>query len=356
VEAVGMKVEELTSLEKYNEMLVKWKEAGIGTGAEALIQNQFNYSGAFRPQPIEPVYDALYNDIAVADFTTEASEKFLRNLNYQYNNGLIDKEFYLRDTGEKIKAEFVAGRTGTFGDYMTYNTDTFEATKKINPEAEFAALPPGWNMPEGQLPYGGAPFPFGMIMGINHTTIDEERIAVWLYLEWMSQPEVLFTLQNGIEGQNYSGLDENGVPIKIEGFAGDSLLSPNNNKDYWCLVVEAPTFGTEEQTIKALKSFWSPPGYEYIIDDLFKFREQNLKYQVPAPLYTVPIESVSKYRADLASLFQKLYLDIVLGSPEEFDAKYEAGKKQWLAAGYQQILDEKQKAIDEGKVIYSKIQ
>src|SRR5690606_8163012 len=57
VEAVGMKVEELTSLEKYNEMLVKWKEAGIGTGSEGLIQNQFNYSGAFRPQPIDPIYD-----------------------------------------------------------------------------------------------------------------------------------------------------------------------------------------------------------------------------------------------------------------------------------------------------------
>lgn len=353
VESVGMKVEDLTSLEKYNEMLMKWKEAGIGTGADALIQNQYGYSGAFRDWPVDPEYDALYNDIAVADFTTEASEKALRNLSYQYHNGLIDKEFYLRDTGEKVKAEFVAGRTGTFGEYITSNSDTFAAVKKNNPEAEIAVLPPGWNMPEGSVPHSAAPFPFGMIMGINYTSSAEERIAVWLYLEWMSQPENLFTLQNGIDGENYNGLDENGVPIATENFEGDSALSPNNNKDYWCLVVEAPKFGSEEQTIKALKSFWSPPGYEYIVDDMLKYREQTLEYQVPAPLFTVPIDSVSKYRADLGNLFQKLYLDIVLSPADQFDTKYEAGKKQFLEAGYQEILDEKQKAIDAGNVIWS---
>ena len=110
-----MKVEDLTSLEKYNEMLMKWKEAGLGVAGGNLTRNILYYSYAFRDWPIDPKYRALYSDLGVADLTTADTERWLKNLNYQYNNGLIDKEFYLRDDDSKIKAEFVAGKTGTYG-------------------------------------------------------------------------------------------------------------------------------------------------------------------------------------------------------------------------------------------------
>jgi len=351
VEAVGMKVEDLTSLEKFNEMLVKWRDAGLGTAGGSLQRNVFNYSYAFRDWPVDPETHAIYTDLSVADFTTEATEKWLRNLNYQYNNKLIDQEFYLRDDANKVKAEFVAGRTGTYGEYIASNTDLFEAVKKNNPEAEFAVIPPYAGIPQGGVPQGRADWPFGMIMGINYESSDLERIAVWLYLEWMSQPENLFALQNGFDGLNYNGLDEFGVPIKNVDYDGEAKLSPNNNKDYWCLVIEAPSYGTEEQTIRALKSFWSPPGYEYIVEDMLKYREQVLPYQYPDPLFTVPIESVAKYKADLNNLFQELYLDIVMSPPDQFDAKYEAAKKRFLEAGYQEIIDEKRAAYEAGYIL-----
>jgi ABC-type glycerol-3-phosphate transport system substrate-binding protein len=351
VEAVGMKVEDLTSLEKFNEMLVKWRDAGLGKAGGSLTRNVFNYSYPFRDWPVDPETHALYTDLSVADFTTEATEKWLRNLNYQYNNKLIDQEFYLRDDANKIKAEFVAGRTGTYGEYIASNTDVFEAVKKNNPEAEFAVIPPLAGVPEGGVPQGRADWPFGLIMGINHESSDLERIAVWLYLEWMSQPENLFALQNGFEGMNYTGLDENGLPIKNVDYDGEAKLSPNNNKDYWALVVESPVYGTEEETIQALKSFWSPPGYEYIVEDMLTYREQQLPYLYPDPLFTVPIESVSKYKADLNNLFQELYLDIVMSPADQFDAKYEAAKKKFLDAGYQKILDEKKAAYEAGNII-----
>ena len=136
-----MKIEDLTSLEKYNEMLMKWNEEGIGVAGAGLTRNVFNYSYGFRDWPVDPKTHALYSDLSVADFTTPATEAWLRNLSYQYHNGLIDKEFYLRDDDNKLKAEFVAGNTGTYGLYLTNNTDAFEATLKNNPEAEFAVLP-----------------------------------------------------------------------------------------------------------------------------------------------------------------------------------------------------------------------
>lgn len=345
VEKVGMKVENLTSLEKFNEMLVKWKEAEIGFAGSALTRNVFIYSAPFRDWPVNPKEHALYADLSVADFTTSASEASLRNLSYQYHNGLIDKEFYLRDDENKAKAEFIAGKAGTFGMYLTSNADVFEATLLNNPEAKFAVLPLTSAVPEGKVPQGRADWPFGFIMGINNETSTEERAALWMYLEWLSQPNHLFLLQNGIEGQNYS-LDADGLPHKNPNYKGKSQLSQNNNKDYWALVTETPLFRTPELTLKANMINWSPAGYEYIVKDMLKYQEEVKAYGITDPLFSVVLTKVNEYKTDLSHLFQELYLDIILAPEEQFDAKYEAAKIKYLEAGYQEILDEKQRAID----------
>ncbi|MCR2807924.1 ABC transporter substrate-binding protein [Paenibacillus soyae] len=348
VEKVGMKVEDLTSLEKYNEMLAKWKEAGLGTAGAALLKNNYNYSYAFREWPVDPKYRALYSDLGVADLTTADTERFLRNMNYQYNNGLIDKEFYLRDDDNKVKAEFVAGKTGTYGTYLTNNTDAITATLANNPDAEFAILPPTAGVPEGYKPQGRAYWPFGFIMGINYETTDEERAAVWMYLEWLSQPENLFYFQNGVEGQNYT-LDAEGIAVRNPDFKGESVLSQNNNKDYWALVTEIAQYDDPAKTLTANLRNWSPVGHEHLAEDLVKYYDQVAEYRTPDALFSVVLEKVNDYKADLNSLFQELYVKLVIAKPEEFDALYEEAKKTYLEQGYQEILDEKQKAIDAGQ-------
>lgn len=348
VEKVGMKVEDLTSLEKYNEMLLKWKQAGLGVAGGSLTRNVFNYSYAFRDWPIDPKYRALYSDLAVADFTTADTERWLKNLNYQYNNGLIDKEFYLRDDDNKVKAEFVAGRTGTYGLYLASNTDVFTATLKNNPSATFAVVPPEAGIPQGRKPQGRADWPFGLIMGINHKSTEQERVAVWLYLEWMSQPKNLFFLQNGVEGQNYT-LDADGLPKKTADFKGESKLSNNNNKDYWALVTEIAEFNTPELTEKANLRNWTVPGQEHLTQQLLKNWKATAEYRTPDALFTVVLKKVSEHKADLNALFQEQYLKIVMAPTDQFDKLYADAKKKFLDAGYQEILNEKQKAIDAGQ-------
>ncbi|GGO04800.1 extracellular solute-binding protein [Saccharibacillus kuerlensis] len=347
VEEVDMKVEDLTSLEKYNDMLMKWKEEGLGVAGGSLIQNSFNYNYAFRDWPFDPKYRALYSDLSVADFTSEDTERFLRNMNYQYNNGLIDREFYLRDDDGKTKAEFVAGKTGTYSTYLTNNTDVFDATLKNNPDAEFAVIPPYAGVPEGREPQGRAYWPFGLIMGINYQSTDMERAAVWMYLDWMSQPENLFFLQNGVEGENYT-LDDQGIAVRDPNFKGESVLAQNNNKDYWALVTETAEYPDPETTLEANKRNWSPPGHEYLVDDMVKYYEQTAEFRTPDALFTVVLDKVNDYKADLNALFQELYLKVVMAPEDQFDQQYEQAKQQYLDAGYQEILDEKQEAIDAG--------
>lgn len=347
VEQVGYKVEDLTSLEKFNEMLVKWKDAGLGVTSAPLVRNNFTYNYAFRDYPEDAAYRALYSDLSVADFTTVATERYLRNLNYQFNNGLVDKEFYLRDDDNKNKSEFVAGRTGVYGSYLTSNSDVIAATIANNPGADFAILPPRALVPEGLEPQARAYWPFGFIMGINYETPDIERAAVWMFLEWMSQPDVLFFLQNGVEGENYT-LDESGLAIKNMDFTGESALSNNNNKDYWALVTEGAEYADPEVNKTAKIRNWSPPGYEHLIETHLQYYDEVAEFRTPDALFSEVVETVSEYKADLNELFQELYIKIVTAPEEQFDTLYEEAKKEFLDAGYQEILDEKQEIIDKG--------
>ena len=349
VEKVGMKVEDLTSLEKYNEMLTKWKEAGVGVGGEKLRMNSYIVNYPFRDWPVDEKERALYSDLGVADLTTKATEDYLRNLNKQYNNGLIDKEFYLRDDDAKAKAEFAAGKTGTFELYLANNTDAISATLANNPDAEFAVLPPEAMVPEGKKPQGRAYWPFGFIMGINYESTDMERAAVWMYLEWMSQPENLFFLQNGVEDQNYT-LDADGLAVKNADFTGESVLSKNNNKDYWALVTEVAQYVTPELTRKSYLANWSPAGYESLGTELLANYDRVAEFRTPDALFSVVLNKVDEYKADLNALYQELYVKCVVSPESEFDATYEAAKETYLDAGYQEILDEKQAAIDAGNI------
>ena len=59
-----------------------------------------------------------------------------------------------------------------------------------------------------------------MIVGFSNTASDDELKAAWMYMEWLSQPENLYTFQWGIEGENYN-LDEDGNPVTVSDYNGD---------------------------------------------------------------------------------------------------------------------------------------
>ena len=350
VEKAGYKVEDLTSLETFNQMLLKWKELGLGKFGIALAQNNFTFSYPFRDWPINDAERTLYSELSVADLTWAPAKAWLKDMNWKYNNDVMDKEFYLRNDEAKTKAEFVAGRTGNFGFYMASNTDVMSSLKANNAAAEVAVLPPGWGVPNGKVNQGRGYWPFGMIMGINYESTDAQRIAVWMFLEWMYQDANLFALQNGVAGQNYT-LQADGLPSRVANYTGESNLSPNSNKDYWCLVVEAARYPNPDMFWAANKALWAPAGYENLVDDLIKYYRAGSPYRTPDALFTVPLQAIAEYRADLNVLFQELYVKCVTCPEAQFEAVYADACRTYLSAGYQAVLDEKKQVIQAGNYI-----
>jgi len=65
-------------------------------------------------------------------------------------------------------------------------------------------------------------------------------------------------------------------------------------------------------------------------------------------LYSVVIESVADYKTTLNDLWKELYVKCVMASEADFDTTYKQAVQDYLDAGYQEILDEKTKAIEAG--------
>ncbi len=336
------------TLEEYNAVLQAWKDAGLGNGGASLVQNNFTCDYPFRTWPIDEKDRALYSDLSVSALSWEPTYEYLKNLNYQYNSGLIDPEFYLNTDDASTKADFVSGASGVYWLYLSSSTDVISSTLTNDPEAKFAVLDTAALSPEGTMPQTRAYWPFGFVMGINSTTSDEERAAVWMYLEWMSQADNLFYLQNGIEGQNYT-LDADGLAVKVADYAGESKLSQNNNKDYWALVTESAQYDKDELNYKANLANWAPVGYEYLIEDSYKYFNDYKEYMTTDALYSVVIESVAEYKTTLNDLWKELYVKCVLAPEADFEATYKQAVEDYNAAGYQEIIDEKTEAIAAGQ-------
>ena len=347
LDAVGMDMP--TNLDELNAVAAAWKDAGLGTLGGSLITKSFTYEYPFFDDSISSDDYALYLDLNVAPFTWEPTKEYLKNLNTQYNEGLIDQEFYLNAEDADAKADFVSGNCGTYSFYINSQTDVITSLLANDADAKVAVLDFGAGSPDGNGYYYEYP-PYGMIMGINSTTTDEERAAVWMFLDWMSQPENLFYLQNGVEGENYT-LDDDGIAVPVADFAGESKLSQNNNKDYWCLVAEVANYGDEEKNYKANLSTLAPAGYESLIEEAYNYSKENADYGVVTPIFTKVVEASSDYSADLNAMWQEFYVDLATCSPDEFDAKYEEYCQEYLDGGYQEILDEKQSLLDEGSYI-----
>lgn len=326
----------------------KWKDAGLGTIGEMLRVASFTVEYPFFDGSATTEEYAQYLDLNVAPLTWKPTEDFLRTMNAEYNEGILDQEFYLNTDDAAWKADFVSGNVGTYSFYINSSTDAISSLLANDPNAVVSTMDPGAWSASGNNYFYEYP-PYGMIMGINSASSDEERIAVWMLLDWMSQPENLFYLQNGVEGQNYTM--EDGIAVPVADFAGESKLSQNNNKDYWCLVAEVATYGDEASNYKANLRTLAPAGYESLIQDSYDYTNADAEYGVVTPIFTKAVESTSEYSGDLNALWQEACTALVTCAPEEFDALYEKYSQDYLDAGYQDILDEKAALYAEGSYI-----
>lgn len=338
-----------TNQEEYVNALKKFKELKLGgentiPATESLYNAYFpNYE--YREYPLSEEDNAMYSDITVASLTYDATKQKLKYMNQLYNDGLISPEWYLDKDGNQKQADFVSGKAGVFGFYLSQNPPVLQTLLQNCPDAKVAVLDAGAGYPEGTKPAGRADWPFGMVSGIS---VDcEHPEAVLMYFEWLAQDENLFVMQNGIENVTYKVEDE--IPVLIDDYTGEERLNYNSNKDMWCLVTEGKDYGSDEKNFAVQKKTYAPAGFEDLIQQSYDGYQKTKEYKYTDFLFDRSIDSLSQYAETLKSKWEVIQVDLINCKPEEFDAKYEAACKEYLDAGYQAVLDEKEQAYADMK-------
>ena len=342
-----------TSRAEYLDAMTKIQEAGIaehpagGTMITGVGSDQ-NYS--YRKWPLDEKEWAMYGDYNIPSLGWYPNYELLKYENYKYNAGLTDPEYYLIGT-EEDKANFINGKTYQYGGYISASMDWLTAFYEANPEAELAIVPVTGTIDEeaGTTPGYRTDNPFGMMIGFSKDATEDQLKAAWMYMEWLTQPENLFTFQWGIEGENYN-YNEDGLPVTVSDYDGEYKLGFSNNKDYWCVTIEARQAGTIEDVITNNMPHDLPQDFTADVIAWYydKVAVKDAGWAIANALYSVSMEAEAEYQTVLTSLYKEYRDKLTMCSPEEFDALYAEYAQAYLDAGYQEVIDERAAAYEAG--------
>lgn len=320
-------------------------------GSQVLSGQGADQNYGYRTYPMNEEEWAVYGDYNIPSLGWEPNKKLLKVVNEDYNLGFTDPD-YMQITPQQADANFIAGKNYSYSNYISASMPVLESFYKNNPNAELAigiqALEP--DTEAGTVPAFRSNNPFGMMIGFSAQATNDQILAAWMYMEWMTQEQNLFAMQWGVEGQNYNTVNGEPVSVAYDDQPVEYKQGFNNNKDYWCVTIESRNLGTIEDVIKATSPQGLPKDFSQdIIKHYYNQVEAWKKGWVPTDaMFAVSIESTNEYQGILQSKYVELRDKLVTCKPEEFDKLYEQYTKEYNEAGYKEITDERRAAYKAG--------
>ena len=329
------------------------KDAGLceyPAGGSKIAGAGVDQNYGFRTYPQDEYEWATTGDYAIPALSTEANKKLVKRQNQLFNEGYLNPEFYTREATDN-EADFIAGKCFEYKAYIAPSIAVLDSFYEQNPDAKLAiAVCPGLviddeGVSNSYRPNNG----FGMMVSFSATATEDQVKAGMMYMEWLMQPENLFTFQYGFEGETFDYVD--GLPV-MRDLTGTEYAMANNNKDYFCIVVESKTLGNIEDDVKLNAPVNYPDS-----DDFYTQLLDNYKGMVAMAdsgyvnsdcNFAVAISAVTDYQQVLLDKYAEYRTKLTTCSPDEFDALYDQYSQEYLDAGYQAVIDERAEAYNNG--------
>lgn len=265
----------------------------------------------------------------------------IRFLNKMYNAGLIDPQFPLykdfSPCDDLIARGFVGAFTANYDYPIRTSPGVYNNLKKNVPGAELVPVDCFEN-PQGKYFKQIYP-PIGIYNFVPASSKNVE--AAVKYFDFLCEDEVRTYLTTGEEGVNHFK-DENGIPVMINLENDDRMMNSPNNLDY-AMIVNGVDLGDEQKNVLVLSKSYEA-GYEDLFIQAYNIGMRDA--DVFNPLI-IPFESEARYAASLRDKRWEILAKAITAREKDFDAVYDAGIREWLAAGGQECVDERQRWWDE---------
>ncbi len=271
--------------------------------------------------------------------TQEGTKEAIRLLNKWYNEGLLWDDFALYGSGDSTEDDMMkAGYIGAFThnwDYPFRNgEDSINASLQriVGEDAVFVAVDCFEDKNGNYTKFVPGPID----RKIFFPSTNDEPLACMLYLDWISDPEHIEYLQIGDEGVTHNVLEDGAVETVAA--TGEAIQNSGMNIDY-TITCNGLKLADEEKTVKSRSHNYA--GIDASIVEAAD-RIANTDMRVGKNVNVGAIATEEGMGPVLSEKRDIVYDNAVIAPVADFDKVWDQGVQDYLNAGGQAIMDERE--------------
>ena len=253
----------------------------------------------------------------------------VREMNKWYNERLIYQDFPLMKTADDFYNQMKSGVVGAFSQNwdLPYRQDyviNAELARNI-PGAEF--VPVDLNLSNREMMDKSGLHIFIPSFSKNH-------IGALQYLNWLAKPENYGFLQIGNEGVNHTRV--NGVPNVVAMTANHPWIQNSTQNIDMTMPLNGVQMGSDELNARVLALSYGNILPETVVN-AYAISVKNARAAAVHQATT----TVNQYSQTLQDKADALLAQAITANPAQFDAVFDAGYRDWINSGAQEVFDER---------------
>lgn len=339
-----------TTTQEFEDMLVAFRDNAstlLGSDANKMVPFSISYDVGWRAANlIESFMDPnisereyYVNGFDDRKLTQNGTKEAIRLLNKWYNDGLIWKDFALYSSGDSTEDDMIkAGYVGAFihnWDYPFRNgEDSIQANlqRLVGDDAAFIAID---CFQDSNGNYSKYSYSAAGDRKLFFPITNDEPLASMLYLDWISDPEHIQYLQIGDEGVTHDVLEDGAIAIKAA--EGAAIMNSGQNIDL-TITCNGLHLMDDALTTKSAAHNYSSVDPELVVNSINIAMNDII---TPRNVQVGEITAESGMGTVLSEKRDIVYDNAVIASPDNFDKVWDDGIADYLNAGGQDIMDER---------------
>lgn len=345
-----LNIAEPTTLQEFESMLHSFKDNAatlLGADADKMVPFSISYDVGWRAANLIESYldpnmtdkEFYINGFDDRKFTENGTKEAIRVLNKWYNDGLIWKDFALYGSGDTVEDDMIkAGYVGSFihtWDYPYQTGTAIDTTLKSiqGDDAEYVAIN---CFPNSAGKYAKYSYSTAGDRKIFFPVTNDEPLASLLYLDFISDAKNIEYLQIGEEGKTHTVLDGGAISV----IKADAPYIQNSGQNIdMTITCNGLRLSSDDLTLKSMANNYAGISEDVVMQAMEACLTDSI---IPKAVNVGTIDAEAGIGNALSEKRDIVFDNSIVASVADFDSVWDSGMKDYLGAGGQAIMDERQ--------------